>query len=46
MHKREHYDHTDVYQDQLRSIEDKPLNFRFCHIDEVNENQLMNISFK
>lgn len=46
MHNADKFEHTAVLQDQFKSIEDKPLNYRFCHIDEVNENQLMNISFK
>ena len=37
---------TQLMQDQQKSIEDKPLNLRFCHIREVNEKQKSSLNFK
>jgi len=33
-------------QDQYKSIEDKPLEIRFCHVDEVNRKRSRQICFK
>lgn len=46
MYDADKYQHSAILKDQFKSIEDKPLNYRFCHIEEVNENQLNNINFK
>lgn len=45
-HQCDKFANCEVYKDLYKSIEDKPLNYRFCHIDEVNENQQLNITFK
>lgn len=40
------YAHTTVMQDQQKSIEDKALNLRFCHPEEVNEKRQKFLLFK
>ena len=40
------YTKTSIVKNTQKSIEDKPLNYRFCHHRQVNNNQQLNISFK
>lgn len=46
MDHAEAFKHSSLLMDQYKTIEEQPLNLRFCHVNEVNEKRQKQILFK